>query len=218
MKPYLPFLVLLNFLLACLSAPTANSKGNTSLKDSITDASNNHQIKGTVAAIEVSIRNKQVIRDDANDDENPGGNLNDLYNDYISYYTRPCMLDSSFVLGTDIFHLQYKHICLMDSAITLPRKYVSLYKLDSFVTHNFITQVRLEKNDKIILQKTVYKKDFNSLIDSSLKEFATLRYPFLRVGDSSITLDYSISIPLTDVGMGVRMVIDGKGKVLYVRD
>ncbi|MHA4810911.1 hypothetical protein ACX0G9_22580 [Flavitalea flava] len=95
------------------------------------------------------------------------------------------------------------------------KAYVYMYKLDSFVTHNFVTQVRLDKNNKTILQRTIYKEDFEKFLDSPLKDYATLRCPSLAISNGSIELDYSISIPLTDVGVGMTMMIKNDGTISY---
>jgi len=141
--------------------------------------------------------------------------LRDMFNEYVARYKKRYTIDSGFVFGVDTFHLQLTHYCLNDSAIKVPRQYVYMYKLDNFVTHNFATTLRLDKNNRIIVQKTVTKEDFGKLIDKDLRELGTLRYPSMRLENDSIGLDYSISIPLTDVGIGVTMMIDRDGGISY---
>jgi hypothetical protein len=103
----------------------------------------------------------------------------------------------------------------MDSAITVPKQYVNIYKLDSFVTHNFVTEVKLDKNSKTIFQATVYKKNFEKFLYPQLKEYGILFCPEINLSRDTIELDYSISIPLTDIGVGVEMIINRDGSVVY---
>jgi hypothetical protein len=141
--------------------------------------------------------------------------LQGFYNDYIASYTNRCVIDSSFQLGTDHFTIHIQDSCLMDSAIVIPKKYVHYYRLDSFVTHNFISKIRLEKNGTIILSQALTRQDFDAVLFEALQQYATLRCPHLRLTSSSIELAYSISIPLTDVGMQAIADIDAKGHLLF---
>jgi hypothetical protein len=141
--------------------------------------------------------------------------LASIYDEYIGRYKRPCIIDSVFAFGTDTFKMHFKHYCLMDSAITVPKQYVNIYKLDSFVTHNFVTEVKLDKNSKTIFQATVYKKNFEKFLYPQLKEYGILFCPEINLSRDTIELDYSISIPLTDIGVGVEMIINRDGSVVY---
>lgn len=82
------------------------------------------------------------------DDQDPEENIDTVFNQFIASYKQPYMVDSVFRIGGDAFELRLKHYCLMDSAITVPGKYVEMYKLDSFVTHNFVTEISLGRNVK----------------------------------------------------------------------
>jgi hypothetical protein len=171
--------------------------------ESVTDSQHKSSIKDT------------ATRHENPGEDNPGGNLTSNFNEYVAQYKNPCLIDSVFTIGADTFKLHLKHYCLMDSAIKVPKKYVDMYKLDSFVTHNFVTTVRLDKNNKTILQRTVYKKDFEKFLYPQLKEYGALFCPSMHLLNDTIELDYSISIPLTDVGIGVTMVINRDGTIAY---
>ena len=90
-----------------------------------------------------------------------------------------------------------------------------MYKLDSFVTHNFMTELVLKKNNKVLTKKEVVKKDFTPFLTDQLKEYAVLLSPSVNLSQMGINLDYSISIPLTDVGVGVTMILKYNGSVTY---
>jgi hypothetical protein len=143
--------------------------------------------------------------------------LKGFLNDYIATYTKPCVIDSSFQLASSRFRILVKDSCLMDSAITIPKRYVEMYKLDSFVTHTFITKVRLEKDGLLVLERLIVVNDFKHLLDDTLQRYATLRCPYLHLKKDSILLDYSISIPLTDLGSLEYAVIDARGNVSFRR-
>lgn len=147
--------------------------------------------------------------------EGADGNVTDVYNDYVSEYEKRHTIDTGFAVGADSFRLQLTHYCLHDSAIKVPREYVYMYGLDSFVTHNFATTVRLDRNNRTILQRIVHKEDFDALLDKGLKKYSALLYPEMGVVKDSVYLYYSISVPLTDVGIGVHMVVDRAGGITY---
>jgi hypothetical protein len=106
----------------------------------------------------------------------------------------------------------------MDSGITVPRTYVSTYKIDSFVTHNFVSRVRLAKNGHIIFERTIQKKDFEKILYPELRIYGTLFCPTFHLNNGNILLHYSISIPLTDVGLGAYAAIAENGHIDFKND
>lgn len=141
--------------------------------------------------------------------------LDEIYQECIDRYTHPKVIDTVFKMGDDSLRLRLRHYCLMDSGVHVPKSYTKLYHLDSFVTHNFVTDITLNRGNQEILRRTIVKKDFNQLLYPELKSYAILFPPDLRLGRDSIILGYSISIPLTDVGVGLSAVIDGHGRILF---
>ena len=194
MKLILSFWATIIFLSACNNSTVKDTHGSGSVADS--------QVK-------------KVDNNAVNDTTNPSGDITSNFNEYVARYNKPCLIDSVFTIGADTFDLHLKHYCLMDSAIKVPEKYVSMYKLDSFVTHNFVTIVRLDKNNKTILQRKVYKKDFENFLFPQLKEYGALLCPSLNLSNGTIDLDYSVSIPLTDVGTGITMILNRDGTIVY---
>jgi hypothetical protein len=147
--------------------------------------------------------------------QNNAESLSDIFNDYVARYKTVCSIDSSFTIGTDTFVVHLQHYCLMDRAVDVPKKYVYMYKLDSFVTHSFITSLSIKKNDKIIVQRKISKQDFEKVLYSELKDYGVLFCPSVTVLNGTISLGYSISIPLTDVGVGATAEIDRNGIVIF---
>jgi hypothetical protein len=143
--------------------------------------------------------------DTGGEDEDPSPS--EIYNECIASYDKPLNIDTVFKRGGDTLELRLHYYCLKDSAIRLPKVYLDIYKMDSFITHNFETQLQLKRNGIIMLDTVVRKMDFEPLMDRYLKSFGTLRQPDVDISQDSIVLGYSISIPLTDVGIGARMSI-----------
>lgn len=141
--------------------------------------------------------------------------LGNILSDYVQQYNNPYVSDSYYVFGEDTIKVSVRHFCLMDSAITISQKYVGIYKLDSLVTHNFVTLLRVEKNGREVVNRKVQKRDFEEYLDPYLKSYATLLYPDITKLEGSIAINYSISIPLTDIGIGVRVVIKPDGNILF---
>jgi hypothetical protein len=151
----------------------------------------------------------------AADDVSEEPSLDEIYQECIDRYAHPKVIDTVFKMGDDRFRLRLKHYCLMDSGVHVPKTYTKLFHLDSFVTHNFVTDITLDRGDQEILRRTIVKRDFNQLLFPALKSYAILFPPDLRLGRDSVILGYSISIPLTDVGVGLSAVIDGQGRILF---
>ena len=147
------------------------------------------------------------------DDDNPEPSLGEIYKECIDRYTHPVIIDTVFRIGGAPYHLRLKHYCLMDSTIHLPKDYVTPFHLDSFVTHNFVSDLSLEKEGREILRRSFVKNDFDKFLYPEEKSYGVLLCPNLRLGGDSIQLGYSISIPLTDVGVGAYVTIDADGHV-----
>jgi hypothetical protein len=163
------------------------------------------------------IADSSLTKKQTTDSVNTDNELTGIMNEYTGMYTAPFVKDSSYILEGDTIRLSLKHYCLMDSAIVIPKKYVGVYGLDSFITHNFITVLTVEKNGEKVADKKITKKDFIKYEDASLIEYGVLLYPTIRKQDDAITIDYSISVPLTDVGIGVRAIVKKDGNIEFMR-
>ena len=153
----------------------------------------------------------------ANEEEGP--TLQEVLDDMKDEYDRPLVVDTVFHMHGKELHLYVKHYCLMDSAIRIPKRYIFWDSLDSYVTHNLVTQVKLEEGDKTLLERMIRKEDFRQLLYpdySNLDSFAVLRRPNIDLKGDIIRLGYSISIPLTDLGVGYSALIDEKGGVSFI--
>ena len=138
-----------------------------------------------------------------------------IYNQTIRRYNIPYNLDTFFLIGKDTFEINLHHYCTFDSAISLPKGYLEYYKLKSFVTHDFVTKVQVTKNNIPLLTKLVTKKDFDSLLYESLRQYAILFDPHLKLEKDTFRIYYGISIPLTDLGIPAKISIAKNGKISY---
>lgn len=183
------FIVLLFFLFSCSDSTKKKDERSTSLSKS----------------------NQNTKYQDAVDEEMQA----DILKEYENNYVNKVFLDSTVTIGSDIFRIRLKHSCLFDSSVVVPKKYVSLFGMDQFITHNFDSDLKVEKNGTIIINRMITKSDFNHLLDNNLKKYGVLLYPDLGIEDTSIQINYSISIPLTDVGVGVYVTFLNDSTLKY---
>jgi hypothetical protein len=152
---------------------------------------------------------KQLVKSNHNHE------LDSALEDYLKGYKTPYTKDTSFLVGNDTLRIKIKHYCLLDSAISLPERYLTIYNLDSFITHNFESKIQLIKNEMLILNTIVKKESFAQFLNPELAKYGVLLYPGVRKEDDRIFIDYSISIPLTDVGIPVNIELKGDGTIIY---
>jgi hypothetical protein len=143
------------------------------------------------------------------------------FKNYILEMTHICenpfTKDTVFTIGNDTFSVAVNHSCTGDS-FQLPARYLTLVKGKPFTAHNLKTNIVIEKNGVSILDKRIEKEDFKAVSDEVLNQNAVLLYPILKQTGDSICIDYSLSIPLTDVGIGVRATILKDGSMNFGRN
>lgn len=137
----------------------------------------------------------------------------DFRKELIATYLTPVIIDTFFVDNGKKFEAVFHYFCTMDSGLTVPAKYNFDTNKD-FVTHNFISDLILLSDKDTLFKKQITKSTFDNLLDSSLKKYATLLYPNFYIKNDSIEIHYSISIPVTDVGIGVKVKFDNKGNYI----
>ncbi|OQP61224.1 hypothetical protein A3860_05795 [Niastella vici] len=144
--------------------------------------------------------------------------LNDILADFMEMNDKPYLHDTLLMIDKDSFIVSIKHLQIYEDTIVVPKKYVEMYKLESFSTFAFKTSVTIKKNGKVIMQRNILKDDFQQYLDPSLKSYAVLLYPYVVTRQGHIEIHHSISIPLTDVGIGVSTTIDKNGNVEFMRN
>ncbi len=109
-----------------------------------------------------------------------------------------------------IYHFLVRHYCLYDSAVIVP----SRYNFDTnapFTTHNFETEILITRGEDTLVRKKVIKDDFRGNLFPALDSFGVMLPPTCKVNHSKLILEYSISVPVTDVGIGLTLLVDTMG-------
>lgn len=137
----------------------------------------------------------------------------DFRQEFISLYQKPVIIDTFVINHGKKYAIIFRHLSAMDKGLVVPAKYNFDTNKD-FTTHNFVSDLTVLSDKDTVFKKFINKAVFNSLLDThdtSLKKYATLLYPTLTLNNDSIQIHYSISIPVTDVGIGVVIKFDKKG-------
>jgi len=135
--------------------------------------------------------------------------------DLLSKYDKVERIDTTVIVGSDSLHVHEKYYCLKDNAVVVPKKY--LWGGDTtkdFVTHSFVTHIIVIKNKDTIINKIFRKKDFDPVVNPEERKYAIIfdsGFEGYQKQYDSIVFGYSISIPLTDVGVPAYIAIDKNG-------
>ena len=131
--------------------------------------------------------------------------------EFINGYAESLTVDTSYFTQNKTYTVFLKHYCTWDSALVVPAKYNFDTKAD-FKTHNFQSELTVLKGGGTAFKRIITKDDFSTLLYPALKNYATLSIPTLKFENDSIKIFYSISIPVTDVGIGATIQFDTNGK------
>jgi hypothetical protein len=137
----------------------------------------------------------------------------DFRQEFISLYQKPVLIDTSFVDNGKEYEIFFHHFSTMDNGLVVPAKYNFDTNKD-FVTHNFVSDLTVLTGKDTVFKKHITKAMFKPLLDTLdtlLNEYATLLYPTLDINNDSIQIHYSISIPVTDVGIDADIKFDKQG-------
>jgi hypothetical protein len=164
-------------------------------------------IKSIDTITEVS--QKKEIKDELEPD------LSTILSDFKEMANKTFIEDTVLVINNDSFSISLKHYPLPDSPVVVPKTYVGIYELDSFTAPNFKSSVTITQGGKTILQREISKNDFREFLDTPTNNYAVLLYPYVSSENNHIELHYSISVPLTDVGIGVGAKVDKNGDIKF---
>jgi hypothetical protein len=125
------------------------------------------------------------------------------------------IIDTTLMAGPDTLHLHLKYYCIKDSDLIIPKKYVFGEKSPKdFITHNFASDIKITQKGQIIFNKTIRKNSFDTILTEQLKNYGMLMMPYLSSSNGNknqIVLDYSISIPASEIGTSVSLIINKNG-------
>ncbi|SEP30053.1 hypothetical protein [Mucilaginibacter sp. OK283] len=146
-------------------------------------------------------------------EDDPTPTLKSILHDELKHHHEITKVDTLFVLKQgDTLKVKLRHYCTYDGKINLPPRYLRMYGLKKFKTHNFITALLVKRNSKLIFKGFIKKDDFLHLLDDSLKKYGVLLFPNVEFDQDNLNIQYSISIPLTDVGRGFTLTISKLGE------
>lgn len=136
------------------------------------------------------------------------------------------IIDSTFISNQDTLHFHLKYYCLKDQKITVPKTYASDMKNPrDYTTYAFASDILLVRNKDTVLMKQFKASDFYPFFEDNfggnLKKYGSILMPELareRKDKSKIILGYSISIPATDIGIGLSLEILNNGKYKVVKN
>ena len=130
--------------------------------------------------------------------------------EFIESYSKPIIIDTPWVSSGQKFTLHFKHTCVNNSRLLIPAEYNFDINKD-FTTHAFESYLMLKSGGDTVFRTVITKEMFAVFLDSIQLKFATLLYPRLELRTDSIKIDYSVTIPVTDVGTRVQIMFDKNG-------
>jgi hypothetical protein len=153
--------------------------------------------------------------DTLKNDDDPEPSPAQILKGCLSNYKQVTTVDTTMLTDSGALRIHLKHYCTYDDGIILPEKYLKLFGLKTFGTHNFVTDVVISKNMRPVYAGRITNDDFLPLLDGDLKKYGALldmdrRLQPSRSGKGFI-INYSLSIPLTDVGRPVTIAIEPNG-------
>jgi hypothetical protein len=131
--------------------------------------------------------------------------------EFIEGYSKILTMDTTFFINSKTYRVHLRHYCTWDNDLVVPAKYN--YDTNSdFRTHNFESELTVLEGIDTSVKKVITKDDFRAILYPELEQHATLLFGNLKVENESIEVFYSISIPVTDLGIGAALAFDMKGK------
>lgn len=141
--------------------------------------------------------------------------FSEVKRDLLKSYNQIKKTDTTIVDNGDTLNVHFKYYCLHDSLAIVPAHYMwgDAPKKD-FIANNFASKIIVIKNRDTIFNRIIYKKEFNPVIFDALKKYAIMFDAVFREYEKArgtLLFAYTISIPLTDVGVLTYLTIDKKG-------
>lgn len=156
---------------------------------------------------------KQMALGNRPDEEQETPSYMEEMKNLLSSYDKVKVVDTTFEGGMKLF---LKYYCLKDNGIHIPKQYIYDTRVKPFTTHNFTSQMVVCKAGDTLLNQTVGKGTFDDQLSPQLQKYGCLLSPNIGFDQErkEINISYSISIPVTDIGVSVRLIIDKNGKLL----
>lgn len=135
------------------------------------------------------------------------------FNHYTKNYPNTIIIDT-VITDSDgqSIHFSLSHQCKFDSAISIPKEYNGL----PFVTHSFSSNIQISHNNIQTVNLNLDKSAFDKLLPKELVDYGVLLLPYFWKYDldkREFYIGYSITIPVTDIGTSVILVVDESGAI-----
>jgi hypothetical protein len=75
--------------------------------------------------------------------------------DYIKAYKDTVSVDTSFEYNHEKLKISFRHYCTYDSALHLPGKYIEIYGLKKFTTHDFKSILKISSGENVIIDTAI---------------------------------------------------------------
>ncbi len=155
------------------------------------------------------------VRDVFNNDSFEVEDLGEIKRGYIEKYKNTFVLDTSIISKQGSISIQFRHFCVFDSVLVVPEKYVEIYGIKEFVTHSFQSHLKISTVKGVLIDTVITKNAFAQVLPIELKEYGVLLFPNVQVLQDHLKINYSVSIPLTDVGRGYSLLCDYIGHIQF---
>jgi Domain of unknown function (DUF4738) len=142
----------------------------------------------------------------------------DVLSDLRASYGKIEKIDKLVIEGKDTLQIHETYYCLHDSSLRIPGRYLGPWGKDTtkdFIANTFATRIVLVVDNDTILNRMFKKADFDKYLFKQLRRYAIISEPNYIGYDKAkgeFALGYSLSIPLTDVGVPAYITIDKRGK------
>lgn len=162
-------------------------------------------IVSLLAACNTSVSNKDTESDQGSDTLS----FKEVMQEYESMYDSDLIIDKVYENGETDLNVILWHHCLFDSML-IPADYHWGENPESYIAHGFMSELTIIAAEQDTTWVTIDKTWFESELSPELREFGALLYPSIKGFDpefKSLTVEYSISVPGTDIGQAFSSTI-----------
>jgi hypothetical protein len=132
--------------------------------------------------------------------------------EYLSKLEKIIEIDTLVQFDRTVF-FKLTHYNLRDTFL-IPAKFNRSSQRTDFVAHNSASHILITTNTDTLVNRLITKETFDSILPDDLRSYGVLQFPNFRAIDRSkqaFLVQFSVSIPLTDLGRGVELSIDTSG-------
>jgi hypothetical protein len=123
-------------------------------------------------------------------------------------------LDSTFILDNATYRLKVT-LTKTSKKFKVPTKYLKIYKIKKYHSFDYISKIDFFKNGQPIGHYLIKKSDFKGKVDEPLIDYGILYFPYIEYRNNLFVINYSLTIPLTDIGEVVELTIGKDGAIKF---